>query len=289
MNWHETIEFISQKEEYKDLVRFGYFDKDLKLNVSRFGASNEYLETLNLIRKYVPNAQKILDIGAGNGISSINLALSGYKVFAIEPDPSNLVGRSAINKLKEDFNLDQLSVFNHCAEDMDFPDESFDLVYIRQAMHHANDLEKFLRNVGRVLKKGGYLFTIRDHAVFSSKDKELFLNYHPLHMLYGGENAFSPETYRQAMGTGGLKVVEEIKYFDSEINYYPYQAHEIAEIPSQIKRKLKEELKYKLGIISRIPFVLYLYKIKNGYWSTKDYFNEELIPGRMYSYIARKI
>ena len=183
MTWEETIKYIREEEDFKDLVRLAYFDENLSLNVQRFGESEEFIETLKLIKKFQPNATSILDIGSGNGISAVNFALKNFKVTSVEPDPSDTVGYGAICELKEYFNLEDLKVYNAFTEDIAFPNASFDVVYVRQAMHHANNLNKFIAECVRVLKPGGLLLTIRDHVIYSDNDKIAFLKAHPLQKI----------------------------------------------------------------------------------------------------------
>ncbi len=80
MTWEETIQYIRTLPEYKELVEKAYFDEDLMLNVKRFSQSDEFKETITIINTYQPKANKILDIGCGNGISAINFALKGFEV-----------------------------------------------------------------------------------------------------------------------------------------------------------------------------------------------------------------
>jgi ubiquinone/menaquinone biosynthesis C-methylase UbiE len=288
MNWHETIEFIRGQSEHQDLVRDAYFDPVLENNVQRFGMSSEFQETHNLIRKYAPQARTILDIGAGNGISSINFALQGYTVTAIEPDTSDTVGANAIRKLAGQYNLNNVTVYESYAEDLKLPDESFDIVYIRQAMHHAYDLNSFIKEGARVLKKNGILLTIRDHVVFNKNDKEFFLETHPLHKFYGGENAFHPNEYKEAFKNAGLTLIEEIKYFESVINYFPQTEESILTLKKDLYKRLKKSLHQKIGIFSKLPFAFALYKIKNGFTKNSDEYFEKMVAGRMYSYVLRK-
>src|SRR5690606_16827324 len=132
------------------------------------------------------------------------------------------------------------------AEELEFDSETFDVVYVRQAMHHAHDLGKFISEAFRVLKKGGILFTIRDHVVFDEEDKKIFLQTHPLHKFYGGENAYTSEEYKGAMKAAGFTVLQEIKYYDSVINFWPITEQHVKELPLIMEKKLKEELKRKL-------------------------------------------
>lgn len=286
MTWEETIQFIRTKPEYDNLVKDAYYDDELSQNVVRFGKSEEFSETLKLANIYAPSAKTVLDIGAGNGISSVNFALKGYHVAAVEPDPSDSIGANAIRRLKTSYNLENLSVYESYAEELGFPAESFDIVYVRQAMHHAYDLKKFIAECARVLKPGGILMTVRDHVVFSPADKEWFLSVHPLHAFYGGENAFAPAAYKQAMTEAGLNISEEIKHYDSVINYSPINTGGLNVYAQNIKDDLKRALQKKAGIFANFPGVFYLYRVKNGF--AGSYLNERKVAGRMYSYIATK-
>lgn len=174
MTWEETIQYIRQQPQFADLVEKAYFDADLRLNVERFRASDEFAQTLLLLKRNQPNAKKILDIGCGNGISSLAFALAGFEVTAVEPDASITVGAGAIRLLKDEYQLPNLNIHVAFAEDIAFASESFDIVYVRQAMHHANNLDKFIAECARVLKKDGMLLTVRDHVVFDEADKHWF-------------------------------------------------------------------------------------------------------------------
>jgi len=287
MNWHETIISIRENSEFKDLVRLAYFDENLKLNVERFGKSEEFKETLNIIKQHLPIAKSILDIGAGNGISSVCFALKGYNVTAVEPDSSNTVGANAIRQLKQVYNLDNLVVHEKYAEEIGFEANSFDIVYVRQAMHHAYELKKFISECARVLKPNGILLTVRDHVIFDAKDKEWFLASHPLHKFYGGENAFTPKEYKDAMLEAGLRIIKEIKYYESVINYFPLTKEDKEKQEKAVELNLRSSLKRRIGIIANLPIIFNLYKQKLG---IKDSFlNEKMVPGRMYSYISKKV
>lgn len=286
MTWHETIDYIRQQPEYADLVRLAYFDKDLTLNIVRFGQSEEFRETLKLIEKYVPDARKLLDVGAGNGISSINFALRGYEVTVLEPDPSDSVGANAIRILRDEYKLDNLSVYERYAEKTGLPANSFDVIYVRQAMHHANDLRQFVAECARLLKPGGVLLTTRDHVVFNRKDKEKFFQTHPLHKFYGGENAFTSNEYKGAMLAAGLHVLEEMKYFDSVINHFPMSTKDMSSMKSA-EEHLRESLRKKIGRLANIDFVFKIYKRLKGFRNT--YGDEKKIPGRMYSFVSGKL
>jgi ubiquinone/menaquinone biosynthesis C-methylase UbiE len=287
MTWEETIKYIRTQAEFGDLVDKAYFEENLPLNVERFSKSDEFIETLGLIKQNQPNAKTILDIGSGNGISAVAFALEGYFVMTLEPNPSDTIGAGAIKKLKAHYNLSNLEVFEAFAEELQLPNENFDIVYTRQCMHHAYDLEKFVSEASRVTKKGGLFITIRDHVIFDKKDKEWFLENHPLQKFYGGENAFTPSDYKRAMINAGLEIHKEIKYYDSVINYFPVSREEMLNMFQTKKGKAILHLNKKIGVLSKVPFLQKMY-FKKIRLNKESVYNENKVPGRMYSYLCIK-
>ena len=287
MTWEETIKMIREQDDYGRLVEKAYFDADLELNVMRFGKSAEFDETLALIRNYQPKAKKILDLGSGNGISAVNFALRGFNVTAVEPDPSETIGAGAIRSLKNKLQLDSLQIFEVFAEDIQFPDAHFDIVYVRQAMHHANNLKNFIHEAIRVLKPNGLLLTVRDHVVFDKADKQWFLENHPLHKFYEGENAFSPTEYRQAIEDAGAIIKKELKYYDSVINFSPTTSIIKNRMKEVYLKPFKDRLRKKIGLLVFIPFIFSLYQRLKRIDASVVY-DELKVHGRMYSYIAIK-
>jgi len=289
MTWEETILHIRKLPEYAYLVEKAYYDTHLPTNVERFRAGSEFAATLEKLGLRAPQASRLLDIGAGNGVSSISFALAGYKVTALEPYPSETVGSGAIQKLAEHYQLSDFEVKTDFAEKISYQNDSFDIVYARQSMHHAHNLEKFVAEAARVLKPGGIFMSVRDHVVFDDKDKEWFLKSHPLHHFYGGENAYSPDVYRAAMVRAGLDILEEIRHYENVINYYPQTEDEIKNYRKYELSRRKQHLENKLGLISRlwpIPQLYNLYLYFRGRRITAP--DERNVAGRLYSYICRK-
>ena len=287
MTWEETIKFIRTQPEYKDLVKFAYFEEDLQLNVERFKNDEEFHETKNLIRSIIPlnSSVRLLDIGSGNGISAVAFAMEGIQVDSVEPDPSETIGAGAIRKLKENYKLSNLQVHQGFAEELNFPDNTYDIVYTRQCMHHAQELPQFIKECARVLKKGGLLITVRDHVIYNQKDKQWFLETHPLQKFYGGENAFSVKEYRKAMTDVGFDIKREYKHFENVINYFPLKAEQKKNREIEYEGFVTGLIKRKLGILIKIKL---LKKIATEYVESKLGlpFDETKIPGRMYTFLA---
>jgi len=217
MTWEQAVQWLRAQPRQESLVKACYFDDPLSTAAHRYYTEPEW----QALRVLLPDKLGIaLDVGAGRGISSYALAVDGWQVTALEPDPSPLVGAAAIRRLSKERGMD-IRVVEETGERLPFPDASFDLVHARQVLHHARDLPLFCREVARVLKPGGMLFATREHVIDGPDDKEVFLASHPLHKLYGGENAFLLLEYRAAFVAAGLKLVKEFSPWETPINYFP--------------------------------------------------------------------
>lgn len=272
MTWEETVIHFRSLPENKQIAADAYLEEDLVRNVERFKNSAEWLETLKELDYFTKEKKsvKILDIGAGNGISSIAFALEGFDIVALEPDRSNTVGSGAIKFLADHYKLHNVSIVEAFGESLPFKDENFDVVYGRQVMHHAHNLETFVKEAARVLKKSGLFMTLRDHVIKNKKDKEHFLLRHPLHKYYEGENAFLFDEYKNAIEKAGLNIKKVLKPSKSPINYSPWSKERMAEM---ITNKLG-------GVFSN-------YLSVNLLWIINKY-RLEALPGRIYSFIAVK-
>lgn len=286
MNWHETILYIRNQPEFSDLVDQAYFDARLELNVERFKEREEFKAALKLLHEFGGTGGKLLDVGSGNGISSLAFALNGFNVTVVEPDPSDTIGANAIRVLADEYGQ-SISVEECYAEKMPFESETFDIVYVRQAMHHAANLDAFVSECSRVLKKGGIFITVRDHVIYNEKDKEWFLQSHPLHKFYGGENAFTADQYKNAMKKAGLDILKELKHFDSVINYFPMTEYDFKNKPLEAEKKHLERLRAKIGFLASVSFIQKWY-LKRYHFDRNKFWNEEKVAGRLYTYLCRK-
>ena len=118
------------------------------------GKRLEYITTMTYIKKYAKKGCKILEIGAGTGAYSIELAKMGYNVTAIELVESNLSVLK--NKAK---NIENISCLQGDALDLSkFNDNVFDIVLNLGPMYHLfskKDQTQAINETLRVCKKGG--------------------------------------------------------------------------------------------------------------------------------------
>jgi len=279
VSWEEAVLRLKSNQEMVALVRDCYYDDPLAAAAQRFAESEEWQAVRELLQTVKPGLvlEQALDLGAGRGISSYALAQLGLAVFSLEPDPSAVVGVQAIRQLSRDTDL-AITVIQGKGEAQPFADAAFDLVYGRQVLHHAADLGQLCREVARVLRPGGIFLATREHVISQPQDLETFLNNHPLHLVYGGENAYTLKQYRQAITGAGLTIRKTFGPYDSVINYFPLTRAGFREaMASVLARVVGKSLAARLA---RPPWMQFLVgRLRSLVYRA---------PGRLYSFVASK-
>lgn len=264
MNWEQSVLWLRTQPQFAELVRDCFYDDPLEAAALRYWQSSEW----QAVRAFLPPEKgKALDMGSGRGISAYALARDGYTVSALEPDPSAVVGAQAIRGLANAARLD-IDVVETWGENLPFPDSSFDLVHCRQVLHHARNLTDLCRQIGRVLKPGGVFIATRDHVLSRKADLAEFLRAHQLHHLYGGENAYLLEEYREAISSAGIRLDTVLNPMQSDINLFP-----------ETRESTKRRYARKLGLPSFLTVPDFCLSLK-GFLSNS--------PGRLYSFVGRK-
>lgn len=222
MTWEDAVRWCLEQPDMAALARDAYFGEPVEA-ASRYSASAEFAE----VRRMLPTTKgRVLDLGAGNGILSYALACEGWQVTAVEPDPSAIVGAGAIRELAAQTGR-KIEVIEAFGEAIPLEAAGFDLVVARQVVHHAHDLLAFCAEMHRLSRPGATILTLRDHVISGPGQLQPFLDVHPLHHLYGGENAFTLSEYRAALTGAGLKILREMRSFQSVVNYAPMSSGEI--------------------------------------------------------------
>jgi SAM-dependent methyltransferase len=97
---------------------------------------------------------KILDLGCGAGEAGVYLATQGADVVCSDLSEGML---QVALKLAEQNGV-QIAVSKSPADQIAFPDNTFDAVYAANVLHHV-DIDSCLREIHRVLKPGGKLYS----------------------------------------------------------------------------------------------------------------------------------
>jgi ubiquinone/menaquinone biosynthesis C-methylase UbiE len=277
--WEQAVQWLREQPDQQKLARDCYYDDPLLQTVQRFADGEEWQAVRSLIP--LPHGE-VLDVGAGRGISSYAFAVSGWQVTALEPNPSSLVGTGAIREIIRLTDL-PIRVVEEPGESLHFPDGSFDLVYGRQILHHMPDLKQFCAEAFRVLKPGGWFLATREHVISRQEDLPVFLANHPLHKLYGGENAHLLAEYLQAITKSGLRIKRILGPLDSAINYFPMSE-------AEWRISCAKPLERRLG--KQISHFLLQPRTIHGRWILRQLARRQSrlskTPGRLYSFVAQK-
>ncbi|HUT53192.1 MAG TPA: class I SAM-dependent methyltransferase [bacterium] len=148
------VEPMPGAEEVRGLYTEAYFDRDFSCGVrkgtyleSEAMRVEEYREVLSVIRSYRPFG-RLLEVGCAAG-SFLNYAQrSGYQVEGVD-----------ISAWAAEMAREQFAVPVHVGRlmEVNFPDETFDVIFFGDLLEHEPDPVELCREARRALKPGGLL------------------------------------------------------------------------------------------------------------------------------------
>jgi len=119
---------------------------------------------LRAIRGFGLSGKKVLEIGTGMGTDHINLARQQAHLHGVDLTPRHL------EITRERLRSQQLvSGLAHAdAEELPFPDDTFDFVYSFGVVHHSPDTVRAVSEIRRVLRPGGrcWITVYHKHSLF---------------------------------------------------------------------------------------------------------------------------
>jgi len=273
MTMEEAVLHMRRESQFSALVHDSYFDVDNRAASERFSQSGEFAEVRRLVGEHGTGV--VLDLGAGTGLATYAFIAHGaQRVYALEPDASDVVGRGAIATLMAGQPVELIDAFG---ESIPLPDHSIDLVYARQVLHHTRDLNQVLRECARVLKPGSVFLACREHVITDDAQLQIFLQQHPIHQLTQGENAYSLPAYLDGIHQAGLILKTALGPWESVINTFPgvTATADLHRYPEQL---ITQRLGRRWAWIGRISIVQHLI------WQRLN----RPVAGRLYTFLAIK-
>jgi len=154
---------------------------------------------LGLIKKY-KNGTTLLDIGCGEGFFLFNASKAGYTTKGIE------ISQDAAEYAGREFGLD---VEAKPFEELQFPDNYFDVVTLWQVLEHVPYPLIVLKEVHRILKPEGLLATSTPdiESILAKILRRKWWNLRRLHI-----NQFTVKTLTDMLKRAGFKNVFSTKY-----------------------------------------------------------------------------
>jgi len=139
---------------YHDLAAASY-DSKWGIDFGETGREQVRLKLRKALGEEPGTWERALEIGAGTGYFSLNLMAEGTigELTATDIAPGMLTALAANAK---GLGLD-VDCVETDAENLPFPDESFDLVLGHAVLHHIPDIDRAMEELERVLRPGGTL------------------------------------------------------------------------------------------------------------------------------------
>ena len=153
------------RKNRSDIVKSQFGSAAAEYAVSEVHAKGESLARIVVLAEPQPQWH-VLDVATGAG--HLAAAFAPHVAHVIASDITDEMLREAA-KLAASRNLTNMTTATAEAGALPFANETFDLVCCRLAAHHFPDLERFVIEAHRVLKKGGR-FALVDNV---SPDREL--------------------------------------------------------------------------------------------------------------------
>jgi ubiquinone/menaquinone biosynthesis C-methylase UbiE len=151
---------VNKLDKYKEVqfMNYGYYDPDKTLSLEKADEINRYsIQLYNHLTEIVDlKDKKIVEIGSGRG--------GGLAYIAKYYSPDTLKGidlsLSAINSSNKNNQFSNVSFHQGDAQRIPLSDNSCDVVINVESSHRYPEMDHFMSEVIRILKKGGYfLFT----------------------------------------------------------------------------------------------------------------------------------
>jgi len=154
MNQSLTERQQREREEYNSRVSAAKSEIDFEhFSHKRFGPWSPYWRVYDLVRSRRPPPQaRLLSYGCGGGKSALIYARMGYTVCGFDISDGMV---DVARKRAEKYALADRTTFSaQAAEELDYPDEFFDVVVGEDILHHV-ELNRAIPEMHRVLKPGG--------------------------------------------------------------------------------------------------------------------------------------
>jgi len=156
--WVTWYNYLVKMDKDAELLfmNYGYADLNGDAPALSFNSSDEKYRYCIQLYHHVAQAihvkgKDVLEVGCGRG--------GGAAYIARQFAPAAVTGvdfsRNAINFCKSYHKVDRLSFFHGDAEDLPFEDNSFDVVVNVESSHSYGSVERFFREVHRVLRPQG--------------------------------------------------------------------------------------------------------------------------------------
>ena len=188
-----------------------------------------YEETLKKIEELkIKKGSSILDVGAGYGVMAMALSKMGFRVSAI--DIKNHLEELGAPHFFKKYGV-KMGLTDVSKEKFPFPNNSFDCIISLVVIEHLDKSpKKYLKEIYRVLKKGGYFILITPNfASLYNRIINILRSNHPINLEYffhaekfeGHLREYIPKEVEQMLLWSGFRPLKIYTMNVANLNYYP--------------------------------------------------------------------
>jgi len=171
--WYQRISKAHNKVDFR-FMNYGFVDEEGPVLDLVDEPYRLFIQLYHMnIRDVDLNNKQVLEVGSGRG--------GGASWVAKSKSPSSLIGvdfsKEAVTLCNDWYEQENLNFIIGNAQDLPFDADSFDIVYNVESSHCYGDINKFVSEVFRVLRKDGYFCwtDFRDEETMK-KTEEIFQN-----------------------------------------------------------------------------------------------------------------
>jgi ubiquinone/menaquinone biosynthesis C-methylase UbiE len=167
---------ILDKHKEVHFMNFGFSDPNVKLTLDPSDEKNRYSIQLykHLTDSVVLKDKDIVEIGSGRGggLAYLAKSYSAKSIIGVDLD------KNAVAFSNSHHNYDNLSFLCGNAQALQLKNDSCDILLNVESSHRYPEMDRFLSEVNRILRKGGYfLFTDFRYDYEWAETDELFKRY----------------------------------------------------------------------------------------------------------------
>ncbi|KDN52213.1 S-adenosyl-L-methionine-dependent methyltransferase [Tilletiaria anomala UBC 951] len=186
-----------------DKEDFGWDDAEHPLKLVNGARIPYFVDTLR--EKLGKGPLKLLDVGCGGGIATIEMAAAGFNVTGLD---ASAISVKAAEKMAKERSL-SIQYVHGSAYSLPYHDDSFDAVLSSDVLEHLHDVRQALKEVTRVLRPGGvFVFDTINRSVFSwvviIRLMQDWLRYIP-EAVHDWKLFITPTELRRALQDAGLE------------------------------------------------------------------------------------
>lgn len=172
----------------------------LNLRESRVKKSIQIIQSIS-------SRGKLLDIGCSTGEWALFWKNEGWESYGIDVNEENI---SQTEKKGIKASLCDLN-----SQPIPFSDDYFDVIIAGEVIEHLVDTDRFVHDLSRCLKVGGYLLITTPNLVSFENRLRILLGLYPVWVDYrlansGHVRAYTPRTLKKQLRSFGFEIVKTI-------------------------------------------------------------------------------